>query len=175
MEKRRSPLVEVVVGLELRRPLDGARPLERAGFETRELARDEVPVLLGASPALRRPLAALDAVAPAGWRCFVALDAGVPVHVSFVETRPRRPVLFGAMTEPAARGRGAFRAVVSLIDEQLRAAGEATLYSSTHSKNRASIRAHEAAGFAITRRVPDVRLGGRSLRGLARSLLRRRA
>jgi RimJ/RimL family protein N-acetyltransferase len=162
-----------VVGLELRRPLAGAPAIARAAFETREVARAEVAAVLGAAKTLARPLEALDAAAPAGWRCFVALEAGSPVHVSFVETRPRRPVLFGAMTEPAARGRGAFRAVVSLIDERLSAAGLAALYSSTSAENHASVRAHLAAGFTITRRVPDLRFRGRSLRGLARSLVRR--
>jgi RimJ/RimL family protein N-acetyltransferase len=171
----RPPLIEIVVGLELRRALGGVRAAQSAAFEAREIGRDEVAAVLGAAPALRRSLEAIDVAAPGGWRCFVVFAGGAPVHVSFVETRPGRPVLFGALTEPAARGRGAFRAVVALIDERLHAEGEPTLYSSTHTKNRASVRAHLAAGFAIARRIPDVWLRGRSVRLLARAWLRRRA
>lgn len=166
----RPALFAITVGLELQRRLGAAPMVAHARFETVELSRTEVPARLAAAPALRRSLASLDAAAPSGWRCFVALAAGTPIHVSFVATRPGRPILFGAITEPAARGCDAFRATVARIDQRLRAAGESTLYSSVDVMNHRSVRAHLAAGFAITRRVPDILMRGYSLRRIARAV-----
>jgi GNAT superfamily N-acetyltransferase len=182
MAKSRPPLVALEIALSWR--LDLARAAlagEGAGaaspplgdFEVREVARDELAALLEGAPALRRPLAQVDAVAPAGWRGFVAFERGAPVSVSFVELRPRRPLLFGVVTEPAARGRGAFRATLRHVVARLREAGETSLFSSTGHKNRPSVRAHRAGGFAVFHRTIDVRVRGLSLRHLARRLLRR--
>jgi hypothetical protein len=93
--------------------------------------------------------------------------------VSFVELRPGRPLLFGAMSEPAVRGRGAFRATVQHIAARLREAGEVFLYSSVGGRNRTSLRAHAAGGFVVVRRTVDVCVLGVSLRGLARRILRK--
>lgn len=168
----RGRLFELDVGLSL--ALDVRAPAATAAsYDVREVARDEVEPLLGPSPALARPLAVLDAVAPRGWRCFVAFESGVPVHVSFVELRPDRPLLFGCVTEPGARGRGAFRATVARVAAVLAAGGATRLWSSTTSRNPASVRAHAVAGFAIVRRRYDVLVRGRSVRGFARRILRR--
>ncbi len=116
----------------------------------------------------------VDLVAPNGWRCFAAFDGATPVHVSFVELRPSRPLLFGAVSEPAARGRGAFRETIQFIAARLHDGGDTSLYSSVGWSNRASLRAHAAAGFDIVQRRVDVRVLGVSVRGVARRLLRRR-
>lgn len=142
-------------------------------FEVREVPRTEMGRVLGGTPALDRRPPEVDVAAPAGWRCFVAFDNGRPVHVSFVELRPGRPLLFGAITEPSARGRGAFRATVRHLAERLREADEVALYSSTAWTNRASLRAHRRAGFTTARRHVDLRLLGVSLRSLGRRLLRK--
>jgi hypothetical protein len=164
--------IAVSLRLDLRAALASAAPLR--AFAVRELARDDLARVLGASPALNRPAHRVDLVAPAGWRCFAAFDGATPVHVSFVELRPHRPLLFGAVSEPAARGRGAFRDTIQFIAARLHDAGETSLYSSVGWNNRASLRAHAAAGFEIVQRRVDLRVGGVSLRGVARRLLRRR-
>ncbi len=158
----------VSLQLDLRAPARGAP----AGFAVRELARAEVEPVLGAVPALARSLATLDAVAPSGWRCFAAFEAGVPVLATFVELRPGRPLSFGSVTVPQARGRGAFRAALAVIAARLAEAGEVTLFGAVSGANRASLRATAAAGFVVVRRTYDLRVRGVSLRTLARRLLR---
>ena len=138
----------------------------------RELARDELEAVLGVSATLRRRPEDVDAVAPNGWRCFAAFDEGTPVHRSFVELRPGRPLLFGALTEPASRGRGAFQVTFEVLASKLREAGETGLFSSTSLSNRPSVRAHRAVGFEVVGRTFDVFVRGVSLRGLARRLVR---
>ena len=91
-----------------------------------------------------------------------------------MELRPARPLLFGAVSEPGARGRGAFRATIRAIAARLLEAGDTSLYSSVAWNNRASLRAHAAAGFEVVQRRFDVRVLGVSVRGTARRLLRRR-
>jgi hypothetical protein len=81
-------------------------------------------------------------VAPHGWRCFVAFEQGTPVHVSFVELRLNRPLLFGVVTEPSNRRRGGFRSTVYHLATKMREVGEASLFSSTSLNNRASVGAH---------------------------------
>lgn len=166
------------VGVSLRLDLRGAAASSGAGspsaFTVRELGRDEVEPTLGAAPALARRALELDQAAPAGWRCFVAevVADGAPVHVNFVETRPGRPLLFGGVTVPAARGRGAFRATIRFIAARLAEEGEPALFSAMSAFNRASARAHDALGFVIVSRRLDARVRGVSLRGVARRLLR---
>ena len=94
------------------------------------------------------------------------------MHRSFVELRPGRPLLFGAVTEPGRRGAGAFRATVAVIASKLREAGETGLFSSTGLSNRPSVRAHRAVGFKVVGRSFDAFVRGVSLRGLARRLVR---
>jgi len=173
-----ASLLELEIGLSLRLDLRAAAAFATPAtsppkFAVRELARGDMSRVLGASAELNRPADRLDAVAPAGWRCFAAFDGDTPVHVSFVEVRPARPLLFGAVTDPAARGRGAFRATIQYIAARLLEAGEVTLYSSVDWHNGVSLRAHTAAGFEIARRRVDVRVLGVSVRGAARWLLRR--
>jgi hypothetical protein len=83
------------------------------------------------------------------WRCFAAFDGETPVHQSFVQLRPGLPLLFAARTRADMRGRGAFRATVAHLARVLADAGEMTLASSTIRSNRASLRAHRAAGFVV--------------------------
>lgn len=147
------------------------RPPPLPAFEIREIHRNELVTVLGSSPALYRAPDQLDLVAPAGWRCFVGFERGAPAHVSFVETRPTSPLLFGSITERAARGRGAFRAAVAYVAERMREAGQPFLYSSVGWSNRASLRAHAAAGFVVVGRRIDLRVRGVSLRGLVRRLV----
>ena len=173
--KPRASLLALDIAVSLRLDLRAAASATSPHtFEVRELARGDVARVLGASPALNRPADRVDVVAPNGWRCFVAFDGATPVHVSFVELRPNRPLLFGAVSEPAVRGRGAFRETIRYIAARLHDAGEASLYSSVGWNNRASLRAHAAAGFEIMRRRVDVRVLGVSVRGVASRLLRRR-
>jgi hypothetical protein len=168
---RRPPWVAferaVSLQLDLRAPARGGP----AGFDVRELGRADVEPVLGPEPALARSLADLDAVAPSGWRCFAVFEAGAPVHATFVELRPGRPLSFGSVTVPRARGRGAFRAAIALETARLGEAGEVTLFGSASGANRASLRATAAAGFVVVRRTYDLRVRGVSLRGLARRLL----
>lgn len=164
------------MGLTLRLDL-GAAGRGRAastapGVTVREVARDELAPLLGDNPALMRAASDLDLAAPNGWRCFVAAVDGRPRHVSFVETRPGRPLLFGVITEPAARGRGLFAATVRFMAAALAREGAPALWSSVSSRNRPSVRAHRAAGFTVVHRTFDVRVGQISLRALARRLVR---
>jgi GNAT superfamily N-acetyltransferase len=156
--------------LDLRAHVAGASP--PAGFDVRELGRAEIETTLGATPGLARSVAELDAVAPSGWRCFVAFWEGAPVHVRFIETRPGRPLAFGDFTAPAMRKRGAYRAALAFVAARLHAEGEASLFSSVSGANRPSLRAHEAAGFVVVRRRFDVRVRGVSLRALARRIVR---
>jgi len=172
----RASLLALDIGVSLRldvRAASASAPSPHT-FDVRELARGELARVLGVSAALNRPADGVDLVAPSGWRCFAAFDGATPIHVSFVELRPSRPLLFGAVSEPAARGRGAFRETIRFIAARLRDAGETSLYSSVGWSNRASLRAHEAAGFEIMQRRVDVRVLGVSVRGVARRLLRRR-
>jgi len=171
-----TSLLEVEIGVSLRLDLRAALAFATSPrtFEVRELGRGELARVLGGSPTLNRPADRVDAVAPSGWRCFVAFDAGTPIHVSFVELRPNRPLLFGAVSEPAARGRGAFRETIQYIAARLHDAGETSLYSSVAWSNGPSLRAHAAVGFEIVRRRLDVRVLGVSVRGAASRLLRRR-
>lgn len=165
-------LIELDVALSL--ALDVRAPAAGDTFhEVREVAREELEPLLRGAPSLARPLASLDAAAPGGWRCFVAFDGGAPVHVSFVDLRPGRPLLFGCVTEAAARGHGAFRATVARVAATLASGGATRLWSATTSRNPPSVRAHAAAGFAIVGRHYDVLVRGQSVRGLARRILRR--
>lgn len=172
---RRAPIVTLEVGVSLRLDLrsiaQGATP--PSGFEVRELERGEMARVLGGSPALARPAERVDAVAPAGWRCFVAFEGSTPVHISFVELRAGRPLMFGGVTVPTARGRGAFRATVHYVAARLREAGDTMLYTSVGWRNRASLRACSAAGFEIVRRRVDLYVLGTSLRGVARRLVSR--
>jgi hypothetical protein len=169
---RGAPVIELEVAVSLRHDLGAGATGPASTFVVREIERAEIAPLLGGSAALRRSPEALDAVTRSHWRCFVALDGDRPVHVSFVEMRPERPLLFGAVTEPSARGRGAFRVAVRFIAERLRASGETSLYSWTRTKNDASLRAHLAAGFVVIRRVPDLRVRGRSVRERTVTFLR---
>ena len=171
-----ASLLELEIGVSLCLDLRAAVAFATSPrtFEVRELGRGELARVLGGSPTLNRPADRVDAVAPSGWRCFVAFDAGTPIHVSFVELRPHRPLLFGAVSEPAARGRGAFRETIQYIAARLQDAGETSLFSSVAWNNRASLRAHAAVGFEIVRRRLDVRVLGVSVRGAAGRLLRRR-
>ena len=118
---RRAPLLALDIGTTLRLDLRAAvtRSPAPPAFDVRELERSEMARVLGASRALARPAEQVDVVAPAGWRCFAAFDGATPVHVSFVELRPARPLLFGAISEPGARGRGAFRATIRYIAARL--------------------------------------------------------
>lgn len=174
--KPRASLLALDIAVSLRLDLRAvvASATSPQTFEVRELARGELARVLGASPALDRPADRVDLVAPHGWRCFAAFDGPTPVHVSFVELRPGRPLLFGAVSEPAARGRGAFRETIRYIAARLCDTGDTSLYSSVGWSNRASLRAHAAAGFEIVQRRVDVRVLGVSVRGVARRLLRRR-
>jgi hypothetical protein len=175
----RAPILRLEVGVSLRldlraRAAPAGAPQAPPAFEVRELARDDVARVLGGSRALARGVDQLDAVAPAGWRCFAAFDRDTPVHVSFIALRAGGPLLFGAVSEPGLRGRGAFRAVMRHIAARLHDAGETTLLSSVAWRNRASLRAHAAAGFEVVARTADVFVLGVSLRAVARRLLRRR-
>jgi len=174
--KRQTPLLQLEIGVSLRLDLRAAVAFAKSpqAFEVRELARGDLGRVLGVSPALARPAERVDVVAPNGWRCFAAFDGAMPIHVSFVELRPNRPLLFGAVSEPAARMRGAFRATIQYIAARLHDAGETSLYSSVAWNNRASLLAHAAVGFQIVRRRVDVRVLGMSVRGVAGRLLRRR-
>jgi hypothetical protein len=170
--RARAPLFEIEIAVSLRLELSAPPHTSPPGFEVRELTHAERSRVLGASLALARRAESIDAVAPSGWRCFVAFEDGRAVHVSYVELRARAPLLFGAVTEPSARGRGAFRATVAHIAVVLRAAGESSLWSWTRGTNHGSMRAHRAAGFEIARRSLDARVLGRSARDGARRLLR---
>jgi hypothetical protein len=174
--KPHASLLELEIGVSLRLDLRAALAFatSKPKFEVREIARGELARVLGAAPALNRPAERVDAVAPSGWRCFVAFDGGSPIHVSFVEMRPGRPLLFGAVSEPAARGRGAFRETIQYIAARLHDAGETSLYSSVAWSNGPSLRAHAAVGLEIVCRRLDVRVLGISVRGVASRLLRRR-
>lgn len=173
--RTRRRIVELDIGLSLRLDVRVVRRQPSLHpFEIREIQRDDLLPVLGSSPALYRATDQLDLVAPAGWRCFVAFDGAAPAHVSFVEMRSTSPLLFGSVTERAARGRGAFRAVVHYAAERMREAGQPFLYSSVGSSNRASLRAHAAAGFVVVGRRIDVRALGLSLRSVARRLVHRR-
>jgi hypothetical protein len=175
MKPRASLLaLEIAVSLRLDLRTAVAAATSPHTFEVRELARGDMARVLGGSRALNRPADRVDMVAQSGWRCFAAFDGATPVHVSFVELRPNRPLLFGAVSEPAARGRGAFRETIRYIAARLHEAGEISLYSSVGWNNRASLRAHAAADFEIMQRRVDVRVLGVSVRGVARRLLRRR-
>jgi hypothetical protein len=172
----RAPICRFEVALswccDLRGAGGASASLPSSRYDVRELSRDEVQSVLGASPTLRHRVEDVDAVAPNGWRCFAAFDRGTPVHRSFVELRPGRPLLFGAATEPGRRGSGAFRATVGVLASKLREDGEPGLFSSTSLSNRPSVRAHRAAGFNVVGRSFDVFVRGVSLRGLARRLVR---
>jgi hypothetical protein len=111
------------------------------GLEVRELPRDEVPQRLAES------LAAIDAVAPRGWRCFAVLEAGRIVHSAFVQPTPTGPLLFRTVTVKERRGQGLFRLAARSVAFQLSQEGALVLRSSCARGNRASIRAHRAAGF----------------------------
>jgi hypothetical protein len=172
----RARLLRLEIALSWRLDLRGAAGASRATglppYEVRELARGEVESVLGVSPTLRHRVEDVDAVAPNGWRCFAAFDEGTPVHRSFVELRPGRPLLFGAITEPDRRGGGAFRATLGVLASKLREAGETGLFSSTSLNNRPSVRAHRAVGFKVVGRSFDAFVRGVSLRALARRLVR---
>jgi hypothetical protein len=175
--KPRAPLVRVEVALSWRFDL-GAPPTAPTStvprtLTVRELARTEVEPVLGQSPTLRRRADELDTAAPHGWRCFVAFDQGRPVHTSFVELCPERPLLFGVVTEPASRRSGAFRAAFLHLAASVRETGETRLYSSASLLNRASVGAHRAVGFKVVRRTFDAFVLGVSLRGLVRRVVRR--
>ncbi|HVZ74363.1 MAG TPA: hypothetical protein VHJ20_18410 [Polyangia bacterium] len=162
-------LIEIKTALSMRldvRAVAAAPP----GFEVREVPRAELEATLGGTVLARAP-AELDVTAPHGWRAFVAFADGAPVHVTFVERRPGRPLTFGGLTDPQARGRGAKRATVAFVAARLREEGESRLFSSVDAANLPSIRAQTAAGFVVERRTVDVRVLGVSLRGLARRLL----
>ncbi|HXU63710.1 MAG TPA: hypothetical protein VN962_18560 [Polyangia bacterium] len=166
----------IEIGLTLRLDLGAVARGDSAGappgVTVREVARDELASLLGDNPALMRAAGDLDLAAPNGWRCFVAAIDGRPRHVSFVETRPGRPLLFGAVTEPTARGRGLFAATVRFIAAALARDGVPALWSSVAGRNRPSVRAHRAAGFRVVRRTFDLRVAQISLRALAGRLVR---
>lgn len=170
--KRR--LLELNVALTFALDLPAPPATGTSAFEVRELSRDDVVRILGPMPSFARSLENLDAVAPSGWRCFAVFDGGVPIHVNFVSLRPDRPVLFGGSTAPAMRGRGAFRLLVAHVGGVLAAGGAKRLFSTAAGGNRASMRAHQAAGFRILHRHFDVWVRGKSLRRLAGRLLRRR-
>lgn len=141
------------------------------GVAIREISPAEIEPLLAGHPDLAKTLPDLEQLAPHGWRCFVATIDGRPAHVSFVETRPGRPLLFGAVTEPAGRGRGLFRATVHFIAGVLEREGASALWSSLAGENRRSIRAYRAAGFTVVPRSLDVYVGKTSVRALARRIV----
>ena len=173
--KPKLPLFRLDIALSLRLDLTAPGPAAApaSSFEVREIARNEIGPVLGDFPALYRPADQVDRVAPSGWRCFVAFEGQRPVRVSFVELRPNRPLMFGGVTDPPARGRGAFQSTVTFVIARLREAGETSLYSSTGRGNRSSVRAHQKAGFQVFRRTVDIVVFGVSLRGVARRLVRR--
>jgi RimJ/RimL family protein N-acetyltransferase len=167
-------LIELNVALTFALDLPAPPATVGAAFEARELSRDEVVRILGPMPSFARSLENLDAVAPGGWRCFAVFDGGAPIHVNFISLRPGRIVLFGGSTDPARRGRGAFRVLVAHVAGVLAAEGAKRLFSTAAGGNRASMRAHQAAGFRVVQRRFDLWIRGTSLRHLARTLLRRR-
>lgn len=153
--------------------LDLAHDRPAPPWDVRELARAELEAVLSGTAELAQRVGDLDRVAPHGWRCFAAFEGAHPVHVSYVETRPGRPLLFSVVTEPHARGRGAFRATVRHIGGNLRERGECTLFSAASRSNAASLRAHQAAGFVVVSTALDPIVLGVSLRDVARRLLGR--
>lgn len=136
----------------------GAEP----GWRVVEMSRDELrdlPQELG----FCTDLDSLDRVAPEGWRCFVGLRDGEPVHQSFVRAVPSGPRLFRSFTARGHRGRGAFQAVVRHVAAVLASEGREALYSACDARNHRSRRAHEAAGFQLVDRRLLVTLRGRRL------------
>ena len=145
--------------LDLTRAPD-APPLKSPDVGIREIPRDAVEETLGTSRLPAQTLEELDAVAPAGWRCFAALSGGEAVHSSFVDLREGRPHLFRVRTVPSERGKGVFSLVVRTIALRLASEGYSKLTSSSGGSNRASRRAHAAAGFVETRRRIELRFLG---------------
>jgi hypothetical protein len=165
------PGLEVALTLRLDLPALSA-PDDTPAISICEISRSRLEEIFESLPALARAPGNADRVAPHGWRCFVAEIDGRPAHISFVETRPGRPLLFGALTEPALRGRGLFRATVRFIAALLESEGAPALWSSVAGNNRPSVRAHRAAGFSVERRSVDVVVGAIRVRALARRILR---
>jgi hypothetical protein len=114
----------------------------------------------------------LDAIAPRGWRCFVAFEDDRAIHHSFVAVRDEGPALFGVFTAEDRRCRGVFRAVVSTIGSALAASNEGALYSRVGMRNRQSRLAHMRAGFTELQRRYDPVLLGFDVRRLTLRALR---
>jgi hypothetical protein len=173
----RAPLLALKEGLTFRLDLRApVAPPPPTPFVVREVPRAEVEGVLATVPELARKLVDLDAVAPAGWRCFIATEgpSGRLVRMSFVELRPSYPLLFGSVTAVAERRRNATRATVAFIAAKLRDEGHEALWASVSGANLPSVRAYQAAGFTLVERFHDVRVLGVSLRGVARRLRRGR-
>lgn len=176
ISKPTGPLCRVDVGLTLRFDLLASPPPRTTSphlpYSVRELNREEVEPLLGHSPSLRRPVHEIDSVAPHGWRCFVAFHQERPVHASFVELRPHRPLLFGVVTDPASRRTGAFLTTFIYLATQMRQSDAKMIFSSASMMNRVSVAAHRAVGFTVVKRTFDVFVYGVSLRRAVRRVVR---
>lgn len=111
------------------------------GLQVCELPREDVARRLGES------LDELDRVAPRGWRCFVLVEAGRVLHSAFVQSTPTGPLLFRTVTVKGRRGQGLFGLAARSVAFRLSQEGALVLRSSCAHRNRASVRAHRAAGF----------------------------